>query len=84
MGTCLLTIVNNHLGDIVQTFGLLLDVIGVILIVNFFKKTTYKESSSYGIPTNTPELLSEIANGARKGSLFLVFGFIFQLIGVWI
>ena len=69
---------------IIQTFGLLLDVTGVLLIVNFFKKITYEETSSYGLPTNTAELLSDVANGARKGSIFLVFGFIFQLLGVWI
>ncbi|MBL0703140.1 MAG: hypothetical protein JJV95_04080 [Sulfurospirillum sp.] len=74
----------NSLGETVQTIGLILDVIGVLLIVNFFRKITYEESSSYGLITNMPELLSTLTNGARIGSIFLVLGFIFQLIGVWI
>ena len=73
-----------HIGQIFQTIGLVLDVIGVLLIVNFFKKIAYKEDSHFGMPSNLPSLLTELANGARKGSIFLVLGFSFQLVGVWI
>ena len=74
----------NYIGEILQSIGLLLDVTGVLLIVRFFKKVEYKETSSYGIPTNTAELLTNLANEARMGSTFLVLGFIFQFMGVWI
>lgn len=84
METSLFTVVINNLGETIQTIGLILDVIGVLLIVNFFKKITYQENLKFGILTNTAELLTGLANGARKGSVFLVLGFTFQLIGVWI
>lgn len=84
MEASLLTGVQEHLGQIFQTIGLLLDVTGVLLIVKFFRKTTYQDNSHFGIPTNTASLLTSLANEARFGSVFLVLGFLFQLIGVWL
>jgi len=70
--------------DLLQSIGLIFDVLGVLFIIRFFKKSIYKESSPYAIPTNTAELLTRLANEARFGSFLLVIGFIFQLLGLWI
>ncbi len=84
MGSSLFAVIQLHLGQILQTIGLIFDVIGVVLIVNFFRRVTYKEDTPFGLPSDLPSLLAELANGAIPGSIFLVLGFIFQLIGVWI
>ena len=70
--------------QILQSIGLILDVIGVLLIIKFFKKTKYRESSPFGIPTNQAEILTNLSNEGRTGSYFLVVGFFFQLIALWI
>jgi hypothetical protein len=72
------------ISDLLQSVGLIFDVLGVLFIIHFFKKKEYKESSPFGIPTNTAELLTDLANDARLGSYLLVFGFTFQLLGLWI
>ncbi len=69
--------------QVIQTFGLVLDLIGVIIIVHGFKKVTVKESSQFGLVTNMGEVLTKLRNEARIGSAFLVLGFTFQLIGLW-
>lgn len=72
------------LSILLQSLGLIFDVIGVLLIVHFFKKQEYQESSPFGIPTNLPVILTNIANEAKLGSYFLVIGFVFQFLGLWI
>ncbi len=67
-----------------QSVGLMLDVIGVVILAHGFKKVTVEESSPYGIITNMGEVLSDFKNEVRLGSIFLVLGFIFQIIGLWI
>ena len=72
------------ISDLLQSIGLIFDVLGVLFIIRFFKKSVYKKSSPYGIPTNTAELLTNLANEARFGSFLLVIGFCFQFLGLWI
>ncbi len=69
---------------IFQSIGLVFDVIGVVILAHGFKKVTVEESSPYGIVVNMGELLTDIKNEARFGSLFLILGFTFQIIGLWI
>ena len=83
MGSSLFAIIQAQTGELFQTIGLVLDVIGVLIIVDFFKKIVYREDSPYGIPSNLPQLLTNLANKGIVGSYFLVVGFAFQLIGVW-
>jgi uncharacterized oligopeptide transporter (OPT) family protein len=72
------------ISDLLQSIGLIFDVLGVLFIIRFFKKSVYKESSPYGVSTNTAELLTNLANEARFGSILLVIGFAFQFLGLWI
>lgn len=72
------------ISEILQTIGLLSDIIGAIIIANFLRKTKFVESSPFGIPTNTAELLTDIVNTPIKGTYFLIIGFSLQLIAVWI
>ncbi len=72
------------IAQLVQSIGLIFDLIGVILIVHGFKKVKVEESSPFGFATNMVEILTELKNEARLGSCFLVGGFLLQLIGLWI
>ena len=69
--------------EICQTIGLVFDVIGVFIIAHGLKKVTVKESSPYGIATNMGEILTDLKNEARFGSMFLIVGFVFQILGLW-
>lgn len=72
------------LSNIIQSIGLILDIVGVLMIANFLRKTKYIDSSAYGIPTNTSTLLTQLSNAPRKGTYFLIIGFVVQLVGVWL
>ena len=73
-----------EISKICQSVGLIFDVIGVIILAHGFKKVKVEEGSPYGIIVNMGEVLSDMKNEVRFGSLFLVFGFIFQIIGLWV
>ncbi len=72
------------LGSIIQSIGLILDIVGVLMIADFLRKKEYYDSSPYGTSTNTSELLTNLANAPRRGTYFLITGFIVQLVGVWL
>lgn len=72
------------LSNTIQSIGLILDIVGILMIANWLRKTEYIKSSPYGIPTNISTLLTQLANTPRKGTYFLIVGFIVQLIGVWL
>ncbi len=69
---------------IFQSVGLVFDVIGVFILAHGFKTVIVEEESPYGLLVNMGEELSNLKNEVRFGSIFLVIGFIFQIIGLWV
>jgi len=69
-------------GKYVQSLGLIFDVIGVVIIANGMRKQNYQESSPFGIPVNTAEMLSHLGNSPLFGTWFLIAGFVLQFIAL--